>query len=114
MTWSAHACMLKLPFDPLLNIGAPVSDVSANSESGWSFTSVSPLVQGPNGHAEVLGEILDGHELFVGCHRLIVSSDPFGSLSIQCQQPFREPFRRLLRPGQQHFPGSRDFLPRAR
>lgn len=73
--------MLNLLLDPFLNIGAPVSDVAADSESGWSFSSVSPLVEGSDGHAEVLGEFLDCHELFVGCHDLMVLLNPFHSLS---------------------------------
>ena len=88
MTRSARACMLKLLLDPLLNIGAPVSDVAADSETRWSFSSIAPLVEGSDGHAEVSGEFLDCHELVVGCHRVIVLLDPFHSLSAEWRHPF--------------------------
>lgn len=74
--------------DPVLDVFPPVADVSADSESGWSFSSVSPLVESSDGHAEVSGEFLDCHELFVGCHRLIVLLHPFHSLSAEWRQPF--------------------------
>jgi hypothetical protein len=96
--------MLELLFDPLLDVGPPVSDVSTDPEAGWSFTAVAPLVKGPDRHSQISGEFLDGHELFVGCHRLIVCSYPLHRLSIQCQQPFRKPFRRLHRARSEAFP----------
>lgn len=75
--------------DPVLDVLPPVADVSADSESGWSFSSVSPLVEGSDGHAEVSSEFLDCHELFVGCHGVMVLVNPFHRLSSECRRPFQ-------------------------
>jgi hypothetical protein len=102
--WSARACMLELLLNPFVDVGTPVSDMSTDPESGWPLSSVPPLVQGPDRHAQVLGELLDGHELFVGCHGLTFVLDPFDGLSTLCQQPFRKPFRRTSHPWSGAFP----------
>lgn len=68
--------MLELLLDPILDVGLAVANVSADSESGWSFSSVSPLVGGPDRHIKVSGELLDRHELVVRCHSVIVWLDP--------------------------------------
>jgi hypothetical protein len=98
--------MLKLLLDPLFDIGAPVADVSANSESWWSFSSISPLVEGSDGHAEVSGEFLDCDELVVGGHGVMVLLDPFHSLSAEWRQPFPKPFRGPSNSWSGTFPGS--------
>ena len=101
--------MLELLLDPLLNVGAPVSDVSADSESWWSFSSVSPLVEGSDGHAEVSGEFLDCHELLVGCHDVMVLLNPFVRLSAEWRRPFPKPLRKPSNPWSGTFPGSAEI-----
>lgn len=83
--------------------------MSADSESGWSFSSVSPLVQGSDGHAEVSGEFLDCDEMLVGGHGVMVLLNPFHSLSAECRQPFRKPLREPSNSWSGRFPGSAEI-----
>ena len=63
---------LELLFDPYFYVGSSVSEMSTDSESGWSLPPVSPLVERARWNSQVLGEILDGQEPFSGFHRQIL------------------------------------------
>lgn len=68
--------MLELFLDPIPDVGLAIANVSADSETGWAFSSVSPLVESPDGHIKISGEVLDRHQLVVRCHSVIVRLDP--------------------------------------
>ncbi len=68
--------IVELVFDPLCDVGPPVADVSAYSESWWSLSSVSPLVEGGYRDSEIVGEFLDGEEPVVVFHALDHRSAP--------------------------------------
>lgn len=91
--------MLKLFLDPVLDVGLAIANVSADSETGWSFSSVSPLVEGPDGHIKVSGELLDCHQLVVRCHNVIVCLDPVDRRSRLLSRAFEH----APTPGQRRF-----------
>lgn len=68
-------------FDPLLHVAPPVTDMSAHSETGRPFSAVAPLVEGGDGDAEVLGELLDSDELVPVFHPFDHGRDPVDLLS---------------------------------
>ena len=55
----------------------------ADAKSGWTFVSVSPCVDGGDGHSQVIGEFLDCQEPIEMFHGL---SMPFNPLT---RVPFR-------------------------
>lgn len=63
-------------FDPLIEVGTPVSDVSSDSETWWTCPVITPLVEGGDGDAEVFGDFFDCEESVVGVHSEIVEDDP--------------------------------------
>lgn len=65
----------------MFDVAPAVANMSADSESWWSFSAVSPLVEGGDGYAEVFGEFLDGEELVPLSHAVDHVGDPVGSVS---------------------------------
>jgi hypothetical protein len=57
-------------FDPFLDVAPPVADMPAYSEAWWSFFSIPPLVEGGDGHIEIVGELLHGDEPVLAFHAL--------------------------------------------
>jgi len=48
---------LELVFDPRFHVGRSVADMPADTEAGWSFPPIPPLVQGGHRHSEIVGEV---------------------------------------------------------
>lgn len=71
-------------FDPLLHVAPPVANTSAHSETGRPFSAMAPLVEGGNGDAEVIGELLDCEEPGPLFHAHDHQRDPVDSLPFQC------------------------------
>ena len=68
-------------FDPLRHVAPPIADMSAHPETGRPFSAVTPLVEGGDGDAEVLGKLLDSEEPVPVFHALYHPKDPVDSLS---------------------------------
>ncbi len=56
----------------------------ADTESGWALVSVSPGVDSGDGHAQVVGEFLDGYKTVGGFHSLILLFDPLTPMHSEC------------------------------
>jgi hypothetical protein len=55
--------------------------MSAHTETGWAFSAVSPLIEGGDGHPEIVGELGDGEEPIEGVHGAILQDDPRNNLA---------------------------------
>ena len=73
--------MVKPTADPVLNIASPIPQVFPNAEPWWTLSPMTPRVDRGDGHAEVVGKILDGEQLFETIHTQIMRPDPLNRLS---------------------------------
>ena len=76
---------LALLGDPLLDVAPPEADVSTDAESGWTFVSVSPCVDGGDGHSQVVGEFLDREKPIELFHGLSMPSNPLTRIPLPIQ-----------------------------
>jgi hypothetical protein len=53
---------VELVIEPLFDVVPPEAHMSTDAESGGTFVSVSPRVDGGDRHPEVVGEFLDGEK----------------------------------------------------
>ena len=99
---------LALLRDPLLDVAPPEADMSSDAKPGWAFVSVSPCVDGGDGHSQVIGEFLDREKPIEVFHGLSMPPNPLtrvplpSNLPVICLRPrlfppVRGQFHRLPR-----------------
>lgn len=74
--------------DPLGDVTGAEAEVAADTEAGWAVAAVAPSVDGGDGDAEVVGEVLDGEESVESVHCSHCGRCP---LSPRCPQPCHGP-----------------------
>jgi hypothetical protein len=62
--------------DPVGDVAGAEAEMAADTEPRWAVAAVAPGVDGGDGDAEVVGEVLDGEETVEGVHAEIVREDP--------------------------------------
>jgi hypothetical protein len=75
--------------------------MSAHTETGWAFSAVAPLIEGGDGHPEIVGKLGDGEEPIEGVHGAILEENPRNNLAKNlCKSSARKNFGRRcgLRP----------------
>lgn len=84
--------------------------MSADAESGWAFVSVSPCVDGGDGHSEVASEFLDCEKPIEMFHGLSMPSNPLTRIPLPLQFACHSAVISTVSPGQGYFTGCRGIL----
>ena len=68
---------MQLTADPLLDIAPAIANVLPNPETGGTFTSVSPGVEGGDRHGQIIGKLLRREQAIGNIHDPDSAAAPF-------------------------------------